>query len=290
MERALRGLSIVRPAELRGEPPCQEQRGRAKSRREIDLNALDFIEARVGPGVVEELSKREPNLDEPGPIQIAENDSLLRVGLSRFQALDLGAEIVPALAVVNNAIDPRPELRVHRVGKFALPPEIEREIGIELGKNDVRQEPRRRSFEQKRELFRTDLFVAGAADVAMHVDPRLDPVLFRGGVRADHDRTAGMVFGDFGNDFRVHRQRGGRFTVDREIDQRRPRLRPAAFRPKSLQLPIDLPDLDRDARRKSFSGGRHVRENNDRTLSVEGTGQKSARPTKRRARGDNPRL
>ena len=55
---------------------------------------------------------------------------------------------------------------------------------------------RGRSFQQKRKLFRADLFAARAADVAMRVDPGLHAVLVRAGIGADDDRAAGVVFRD----------------------------------------------------------------------------------------------
>ncbi len=82
--------------------------------------------------MIEELGKRETNAVESCPVEIAENNSLLRFLLYRLHQAHLRAEILPALAVVNDSVDPRPELRVHRFTEFFLPPHIEGQIGVEM--------------------------------------------------------------------------------------------------------------------------------------------------------------
>ena len=91
----------------------------------------------------------EAETNEPRPIQITQHDALFGLALCSLDQAHLGVEIVPRLAVVNQSIDPRPKLRVHRLGKFRLPPKIEREIGIELGKDNAREEFDRCAIEQK---------------------------------------------------------------------------------------------------------------------------------------------
>ena len=110
--------------------------------------------------MIEELCDRQPELDEPGPIEIAEHNALFRFRLRGFDALHLRAEVAPCLAVVDHAVDPRPKLRIHRIVKFTLPPKIKGEIGIELGEDNIRQQLRGGTFQQERKLFGTDLFAA----------------------------------------------------------------------------------------------------------------------------------
>ena len=62
-------------------------------------------------------------------------------------------KVAPHLAVVNHAVDPRPKLRVHRIVKFALPPKMQWQIGIQMRKHNARQKIGARSFEEKRKLF-----------------------------------------------------------------------------------------------------------------------------------------
>src|SRR5205807_8075215 len=99
--------------------------------------------------MIEELGEGQAETNEPRPIQITQHNALLGSALPSLAQVHLGVEIVPRLALVNQSIDPRPKLRVHRLGKFRLPPKIKREIGIELGKDNAREEFDRRAFEQK---------------------------------------------------------------------------------------------------------------------------------------------
>src|SRR5437763_1275548 len=193
--------------------------------------------------MIEELGERQTNLIKTGPVQIAENDALLRLGLRGFDALHWLVEGAPFLAVVDDAIDPGPKLRVHRFLKFFLPPEIKRQVGIEMGENNVRKQSRGRSLEQKRKLLGANLLAPGAAHVAMRADPGLDAVLFRIRISADDDGAASVVLRDFGNDLGVLRKRAGRLAVDGEIDERRARLHALVVRPKFFERTIDLPDL-----------------------------------------------
>src|ERR1700680_3679509 len=100
--------------------------------------------------VIEKLRERQTDLVQPRPIQIAEDDALLRFVLRGFNQMHLRAEIFPGLTVIDESIDPGPELRVHRIGKFVLPPEMKRQIGFQMRKDDARQQIGARSFEQKR--------------------------------------------------------------------------------------------------------------------------------------------
>lgn len=99
--------------------------------------------------MIEELGEGEAETNEPRPIQITQHNALFGFALRSLDQAHLGVEIAPRLAVVNQSIDPRPKLRIHRLSKFRLPPKIEREIGIELGKNNAREEFDRRAFERK---------------------------------------------------------------------------------------------------------------------------------------------
>ena len=97
--------------------------------------------------MIEKLGESETEMNESSPIQITEHDALFGFALRHLDQAYLGVEIAPRLAVVNQSINPRPKLRVHRLGKFRLPPKIEREIGIELGKNNAREQLDHSAFE-----------------------------------------------------------------------------------------------------------------------------------------------
>ena len=93
--------------------------------------------------------------------------------LRRLDQPHLLVEVAPVLAVVDDAVDPGPKLRIDRRAEFLLPPEIERQIGIELREDDVRQEAALFAANQKRELLGADLFASRVTDVAMGADPGL---------------------------------------------------------------------------------------------------------------------
>src|SRR5436190_5122624 len=143
------------------------------------------------PRMIEELSDPESKLDQAGPVEIAKHNALFRFRLRGFNSSHLTVKIAPGLAVVNYAIDPGPKLRVHRIVKFTLPPKIKGEIGIEMREDNVRQQFRGGAIQPKRQLFGADLLATRSSDVAMRADPRLHMILFRIGVRVNHDGSTG---------------------------------------------------------------------------------------------------
>src|SRR5437868_9235901 len=62
----------------------------------------------------------------------------------------LRGKIFPVVAVVDESVDPLPELRVHRVMEFSLPPQIKWQVRIQIGKNDAWQLCGASAFEQER--------------------------------------------------------------------------------------------------------------------------------------------
>ena len=99
--------------------------------------------------MIEELSEREADLVQPRPIQIAKHNPLFRFLLCGLNQAHLFGKILPRLTVVNDAIDPRPQLWVHRLTKFALPPKVKRQVRIQVREYDAWQETCAWSLEQK---------------------------------------------------------------------------------------------------------------------------------------------
>src|SRR5215475_11820573 len=114
-------------------------------------------------GMIEELREREAKVVQPRPIQVAQDQALLRFALSCFDQRHLRGKIVPALAVVDESVDPLPELRLHWVVKFSLPPEIKWQVRIQIREDDARQLCGASAFEQERNLFGTKLFFSSPA-------------------------------------------------------------------------------------------------------------------------------
>ena len=100
-------------------------------------------------GMIKELRQRKAKVVQPRPIQVAQHQALLRFALSCFDQRHLRAEIVPAVAVVDESVDPFPELRVHRVVEFSLPPEIKWQVRIQIGEDDAWELCGASAFEQE---------------------------------------------------------------------------------------------------------------------------------------------
>src|SRR5438045_9338527 len=98
--------------------------------------------------MVEELSECEADLVQSRPVQIAKHNPLFRFLLRGLNQAHLSGKILPRLTVVNDAIDPRPQLRVHQLTKFALPPQIQRQVRIQRREYDARQQACSSSLEQ----------------------------------------------------------------------------------------------------------------------------------------------
>src|SRR6478672_7521227 len=159
------------PIQLRGQPADEEERSGTEPRRVLDLKRLDFHQVMISRGMIEELRQRDAEVHQAHPIQVTEDDAVFCFVLRRLDQLHLLIELAPGLAVVNDPIDPGPKLRIERSAKLLLPPEIERQIGVELREDDIGQETALVPPEKKGKLLGTDLLAAGAADVAMRADP-----------------------------------------------------------------------------------------------------------------------
>src|SRR5690242_5944181 len=94
----------------------------------------------MGAGVIEELRHGSADLVEPRPVEVTKDDALFSFRAGRVDQVHLRAEILPSLAVVNQVINPRPKFGVERGPKFLLPPEKKRKIGIEVRKNNAREQ------------------------------------------------------------------------------------------------------------------------------------------------------
>src|SRR5437867_5872446 len=93
----------------------------------------------MGGGMIEELRERETNLVQSCPIQVAKDDALFCFCLCGLHATHLCLKILPGPAVVDDSIDPSPELRVHRLAEFVLPPKVQRQVRIQVWENNARQ-------------------------------------------------------------------------------------------------------------------------------------------------------
>src|SRR5882724_5229064 len=90
-------------------------------------------------GMIEELRQGEANLVQARPVQIAKHNPLVRLFLRALHQTELFPKIVPSLAVIDHSIDPRPKLRIHRLTELLLPPEVQRQIRIQIREKNARQ-------------------------------------------------------------------------------------------------------------------------------------------------------
>ena len=100
--------------------------------------------------MIKKLRDGETQLHKSRPIQIAEDDALFGFGARLLDQTHLRVEIAPRLTVVDQAINPGPKVRIHRIAEFTLPPQIKWKIGIEMRKDNARQQLHARTFERKR--------------------------------------------------------------------------------------------------------------------------------------------
>src|SRR5260370_32985549 len=135
--------------QLGGEPHRQEDSGRSKARREINVRILHFREMMMRCRMIEELSECGADLVQSRPVQIAKHNPLLCFLLRGLNQAHLSGKILPRLTVVNDSIDPRPQLRFHRLMQFALPPKIKRQVRIQVREYKAWQEACAWAFEQK---------------------------------------------------------------------------------------------------------------------------------------------
>src|ERR1043166_5402883 len=119
----------------------------------------------VSCGWIEELRNCGSGFVESSPVEVTQNDSLICFFASGLYQAHLRIVIFPPVAVVNEVIDPGPQLGVERCAKIGLPPKVKRQIGIQMGKDNARQQGGAGSAETERQLFRTNLSASSSADM-----------------------------------------------------------------------------------------------------------------------------
>ena len=231
------------PIQAVGEPAGDEQGGGAAGGRRGDGELFDFRQAGQGGGVVEHPGEGVAPGEEAGPIEVAEDDA---VALARGDVADEGelvGGVFPGGAVVDDAVDPAPEFFIERLGEVGFPPEAEREVGIEVGKNDVRQGGGAVAVEAEGDLLGANLAPL-AGHVAVGVDPGFRAGFLRAGVRDDEDGAAGVLAGDGGDERGVGGGGAGVLGVDDEVDEGGAGLGVVAGLPEFAEFLFDPADLD----------------------------------------------
>ena len=196
-------------------------------------------------GMIEELCERQSKSIQTRPIQVAQGQAMLRFALSFFDQRHLCGEIFPAVGVVDESVDPLPELRVYRVVEFPLPPKIKWQVRIQIGEDDARKLSSASAFEQKRNLFGANLFLPTTTDVTMRANPGFYAIFIGLAVGFDDNRAAGVILGDFRHQLRIVIQGARFFAVSGKVHKRRARNGAFAFLPQFFQLLLNLSNFDR---------------------------------------------
>ena len=210
---------VEMPTEAAGQPAEKLQRGEPVARGVGDVNAVEAVEARQRGGQVEDLGHGVAQVEEACPVEIAECGARTGKRPDFLQDTELRGGGGPRVAVDDEPVDPAPESRVRIGMQVALPPEVERQVGVEVGEDDAGQATGGGPVELERELFGTDFFFARFAQMAVGGDPRVDAGSFGVRLSLHEERAEGVVGGDRGEQRGVGRDGVGRFAVDDQVDE-----------------------------------------------------------------------
>ena len=157
-----------------------------------------------GTGMVEKLRNRISSGDQARPIQVAEDRADLGKRPYLLNKAELLGGSIPVGAIIDQAIDPPPQFLVQRLAEIFLPPEVERKVGVQVRKNDIRQCAHHAAIELEGDLLGTvdaRPFPRGGSGA----DPRAG-LLARGSrVGEDEESAAGVLAGDLGDQIGIFR-------------------------------------------------------------------------------------
>lgn len=85
--------------------------------------------------------------------------------------MELLTRVDPITAIEDEFVDPRPNLGVGGRWKIFVPPEVEREVVIEVGENDARSGVEREPSGDQGNLFAAYLSRASFGEVAVRINP-----------------------------------------------------------------------------------------------------------------------
>jgi hypothetical protein len=189
----------------------------------------------LGDGVVEQEGNRATMLVTTSVGQVMQEEVAVEPVRSRdrlpYQS-ELVPGILPATAIEDQAVDPAVEMLLKMRQQGGLPPDHERKIRAQIGKNQVGEDAFTSAADQKGHLFRTAEFPSRPIEVAQALDPGLDSRGFQGVSRSDQERTTGVILCDVLELGVQFGQRIGSVAEDGEVDESR--SRPGSIRGKIL--------------------------------------------------------
>ena len=104
----------------------------------VDGDFLQVPEKRRGGRFVEGKGECTSKSEATDPVQIADIDASAGAVDDALKALKLLAWVNPIAAVEDEFVDPRPDLGVGGWRKIFVPPKVQGEVVVEVGKNDAR--------------------------------------------------------------------------------------------------------------------------------------------------------
>jgi len=207
------------PPELATEPSGEHAGAEEGVGGVMDFEAFEGGERVCGTWFIVELGKGETEGKEAGPVEVAEDDVVGSASLDGFHAGDLIGEIGPGGAVEEEAVDAGPEGAFGGGREWGLPPDDEREIGIEVAEDGVGEEGIICAGELEGDLFAADLFAARASDVAMGGHPCLGRPGIDVAGALNEEEAAGVVATDEGGGVAVGGEGADGFAVENEVDE-----------------------------------------------------------------------
>ncbi len=183
-----------------------------------DFHGIDFRQGLLGCGVIEDAGDAETELPGAGPCVILQDEIGVELGGFRDLAKRQGG-IGPRRAVDDQAGHHVHEALGENLGKLALPPKGERQVGIEVGEDGVAETAGDAAGEVEGNLLAADGFPA-VGEVAVGGDPGTQAGQRFGAVDLDEDRAAGVIPGEVADDGGVFPQGAGFLGIDDEIHQR----------------------------------------------------------------------
>ena len=194
--------------------------------------------------MIEHLGHGLAQVERARPVEIAEDRPRARGGEDGLQTRDLLAHLAPFAAVEDEPVDAAPELLARLRAQLALPPEVERQIGVEIRIQHIRDHLLRAAVDDERDLLAADRLRALAGEMAVRIDPRPHRRRARLIEARDENGAAGMLAREVGKDARILLQPLRARAEDGEIDERSAGLRAAGAFPELLQFAGDLAKVD----------------------------------------------
>lgn len=237
-------LSVRFQSGLSGDPGSQHK-GWDLAFRSVDqrdlLKAGQFGER---DPIIETVGESPSHLVGAGPGQIVDGKARTFVQMCCSEASKSDHWLCPVCAVDDESVDDAVEAVLEVVVEFSLPPENKREVGVEMGKDNVAHVAVTVALEAQGDLLGADGFFS-SPELAVGGNPCAHRffVQLTGLNVVDENGAAGVFLGDCGEESGVGLERIVCFAVDGEVHEGGPGSS-AVGSPEKLQFLFDLRNGD----------------------------------------------